>query len=126
MMDIMNQQPDMRGEKIFRLSSILLLAGISLISLAWFTPDDAGHQATGSFFKIATSSTWGKLFDRTAAWCSFKIILFSLGLFLVIDVLGTILLVSKHKNLAWMAYALHLAPCLGVLLGGYYLIKALL
>jgi hypothetical protein len=116
----------MRAEKIFTLGGLLLLAGIGLISFAFFTPDAGGHPAAGSFFKIAASASWGKLFDRTAAWCSFKIILFSLGLFLVIDVLGTILLVFKHKKLAWMVYALHLAPCLGVLLGGYCLLKALL
>ena len=115
----------MRDEKLFRLSSILLLAGISLISLAFFTPNAAGHPATGSFFKIATSSSWGKLFDLTAAWCSLKIILFSLGLFLVIDFLGTILLVLRHAKLAWLVYALHVAPCLGMLLGGYCLIRAL-
>ena len=46
----------MRAETIFRLSSLLLLAGISLINLALFTPDAAGPQAAGSFVKIATSS----------------------------------------------------------------------
>jgi|SRR5882757_962306 len=116
----------MRAETIFRLSSILLLAGISLISLALFTPDAAGDQVVGSFFKTATSSPWGKPFDLTAAWCSFKIILFSLGLFLVVEVLGTALLVLKHKKLAWLVYALHIAPCLGVMIGSYCLIKALL
>lgn len=119
------KSPDMRDEKTFRLSSIFLLSGISLISFVFFTPDAAGHPAAGSFFKIATSSAWGKLFDLTAAWCSFKIILLSVGLFLVIDFLGTILLVLKHKKLAWLVYSLHLAPCLGVLLGGYCLIRAL-
>ena len=116
----------MRRDKNFTLGSILFVTGISLISLAIFTPNAAGHQATGSFFKIAASAQWGKLFDQTAAWCSFKIILLSLGLFLVIDVLGTILLVLKHKKLAWMVYAGHIAPCVGVLIGTYCLIKALL
>ena len=104
----------------------LLLAGISWISPALFTPDAAGDQAVGSFFKTATSASWGKLWERTAAWCSFKIILFSLGLFLVVEVLGTALLVLKHKKFAWLVYALHIVPCLGVMIGSYCLIKALL
>lgn len=116
----------MRAAQIYKQSSVLLLAGISLINLAIFAPDGAGCQVAGSFFKMAASSTWGKLFDLTAAWCSFKIILLSLGLFLVIDSLGTILSVSKRKPLAWIVYSLHLVPCLGMLLGGYYLIRALL
>ena len=121
-----NQPDDMSEKKILRLSGILLVAGISLISLALFTPDAAGPPVAGSFFKIATSSPWGRPFDLTAVWCSFKIILLSLGVFLVVDVLGTTLLVVKRKKLARMVYALHLAPCLGLLIGGYCLVKALL
>jgi hypothetical protein len=115
----------MRDEKIFRLGSIFLLAGISLISLVFFTPNAAGHPVAGSFFKIATSSAWGKLFNLTAMWCSFKIILLSLGLFLIIECLGTFLAVSSRKQVAWTIYILHILPCLGFLMGGYCLLKAL-
>jgi len=45
-------------------------------------------------------------------------------LFLVVEVLGTALLVLKHKKLAWLVYALHLAHGSGVMTGGYCLIKA--
>ena len=97
-----------------------------MINLALFAPDATGHPATGAFFKIAISSSWGKLLDLTAAWCSFKIILLSLGLFLVIESLGTILSVLKRKPLAWIVYSLHVVPGFGLLLGGYCLLKALL
>lgn len=64
--------------------------------------------------------------DYPAAWCSFKIILLCLGLFLVIESVGTILSVLKLKAIALPAYCLHLVPGPGVLLGSYCLLKALL
>lgn len=116
----------MRTEKALKFGSVLLLAGIVMIGLVLVTPDAAGSRAAGSFFTTATSSSWGTLTDLTAAWCSFKIILLSVGVFLVVDVLGTTLLVLKHKRLAWMVYTLHLGPCAGVFVGCYCLIKAVL
>lgn len=104
----------------------LLLAGISLVAFTFFVPDADGHQETGAFFKMATDASWGKLLDLPAAWCSFKIILLSLGLFLTIESLGTILSLINLKPFARLVGCLHLAPGLGVLVGGYYLIKALL
>ena len=101
-----------------------LLAGFSLINLALFAPD-AGNNQTGGFFKLATASTWGNLFNLPAAWCSLKIILLCIGLFLVIECLGTFLTISKRKPLAWLVYSLHIMPSLGFLMGGYYLVKAL-
>jgi len=102
-----------------------LLAGISLINIAIFAPDAGIHQA-GDFFEMATQSAWAKPFDLVAAWCSCKIILLSLGLFLIIECLGTFLAVANRKPLAWIIYSLHVLPGLGFLLGGYYLLKALL
>ena len=63
--------------------------------------------------------------NLTAAWCSCKIILLSLGLFLVIECLGTFLAISNRRPAAWTIYSLQILPCLGFLLGGYCLIKAL-
>ena len=115
----------MKNDKVFGLSSTLFLIGISLVSLAFFGPDAAGPRI-GSFFPMAASSAWGSWFNLAAAWCSCKIILLSLGLFLVIECLGTFLAVAGRRRLAWVIYALHLLPGLGFLTGGYYLIKALL
>jgi len=112
-------------EKIFKPGSTLFLTGISLVSLAFFGPDAAGHR-TGSFFDVATSSSWGKWLEFAAAWCSFKIILLSLGLFLVIESLVVILAASKNNHLSRVVYSLQLLPGFGFLIGGYYLIKALL
>ncbi len=102
-----------------------LLAGIALINLAYLALDASGRQS-GNFFKIAMLASWGKPLDLVAAWCSCKIILLSLGLFLVIECLGTLLVLSNRNYLAWIVYALHVLPSLGFLMGGYYLIKALL
>ncbi|MEI8289461.1 MAG: hypothetical protein WCH99_08295 [Verrucomicrobiota bacterium] len=115
----------MKKYRGFGLSSTLFLIGVSLISLAFFGPDTAGPQV-GSFFRMAAAATWGNWLNLAAAWCSCKIILLSLGLFLVIECLGTFLAVSGRRHLAWAVYALHLLPGLGFLTGSYYLIKALL
>ena len=115
----------MNKKRVYSRCRNFLLAGISLINIAFFAPDGGSHQA-GDFFKIATLSAWDKPFDLTAAWCSGKIILLSLGLFLIIECLGTFLAVANRQRLAWTIYSLHFLPCLGFLLGGYYLLKALL
>jgi hypothetical protein len=44
--------------------------------------------------ETATASSWHRLFDLNAAWCRLKIILASIGHFLVIDLLGTILAIE--------------------------------
>jgi len=112
-------------EKTFKPGSTLFLTGISLVCLAFFGPDAAGHRA-GSFFEVAASSSWGKWLELAAAWCSFKIMLLSLGLFLVLESLVAILASSQSHHFTRVVYSLHILPCFGFLMGSYYLIKALL
>jgi hypothetical protein len=114
----------MKRDHIYSQCGYFLLVGISLINLAFFAPPAAGESAAG-LFKAATLSTWEKPLDLPAAWCSFKIILLSLGLFLVIECLGTYLALANRRWLARIIYSLHLLPSLGFLAGGYYFIKAL-
>jgi hypothetical protein len=102
----------------------LILAGICLLSIAIFAPD-GGQTHVGSFFKIATASSWHRFFDLNAAWCSVKIILLSIGLFLVIDSLGTILARLNYRHWAARIFTLQVVSCLGLLIGGYYFVKAL-
>jgi hypothetical protein len=116
----------MREERIFKHGSILLLAGGSLVCLAFLSPNAPGASPDSSFFKVAISAHWGKFMDLTAAWCSLKIIIFCLGMFLVIESIGTILSLLRRTKTAMMIYCLHLIPCLGILIGSYCLIKALL
>lgn len=101
----------------------MLLLGVSLAGLVFYCPNATGEPAGESFFKIAVTSSVGKL---PAAWCSFKIILLCLGLFLVIESVRTSLSMLNRKTIASLIYTLHIVPCLGVLLGGYALLKALL
>jgi hypothetical protein len=115
----------MTEEKKLNRCRYFLLVGFLLINLAIFAPDIGGHQA-GGVFELAINSTWGNWFNLPAAWGSFKIILLCLGLFLVIECLGTFFTVAKRKPLAWLVYSLHIVPSLGFLLGCYYLLKALL
>ena len=100
------------------------LMGISLIILTCFTHNTKQGDA-GSFFKNVLPHPWGKFFDQTSAWDSLKIMLLSVGLFLVIGSLASILSVTNHKKIARLIYWMQLVPGFGLLLGGYCLVKAL-
>jgi hypothetical protein len=115
----------MKGQrKIYRQISLLSLVGVGLLGFAFFVPDAGDHP--GSFFRVAMQTTWQNLLDWPAAWCSLKIILLSVGLFLIIESTGTVLAVKQLKPLVLPVFLMQAVPCLGFLLGGYYLIKSLL
>jgi hypothetical protein len=101
----------------------LCLLGTGFSSFVFFAPDPGPHL--GSFFTIAAQSTWGSLFEMTAAWCSVKIILFSLGLILALDSLGIIFLRHRREELFWCSFLLQCLTCCGLMAGGFYLVKAL-
>lgn len=113
-----------RQQEIFRQVRLLSLLGIGLFGIVFFAPDANPYQ--GAFFQPALETTWSKLLDFPAVWASIKIILFSIGLFLVIESVGTVLAVLKFKSIAVPVFFLQVAPCLGLLCGGYYLVKSLL
>jgi hypothetical protein len=113
-----------RGQQITQQVDGMVLAGICFIGISFFAPD-AGHHHNGSFFSIATSSAWGRPFELPAAWCSLKIMLSSIGLWLLIESFGTVLVRLKHIRLAVMLFALQIVPGVGLLTGGYYLAKSL-
>lgn len=101
------------------------LLGVCLIGIAIFSPS-AAHQPGWSFFQIAQTSPWGQPLDWPAAWCSLKIILFSFGSFLLVEAVGSLLALAKLTSLALSVFFLHLVSGLGMLVGTYYLLKALL
>ena len=113
-----------RDQEIFKEVRGLILAGIGLFGIAFFAPD-AGHQF-GAFFKSATSCAWQQPLEMAAAWCSLKIVLFAIGLFLVIESLATLLAHSGQKVLALVVFSTEIISLLLFLNGGYYLLKALL
>lgn len=102
----------------------LLLMGFCLFCLAFFAPDVAPHR-TGAFFKIASAASWHRLFEWPSAWCSLKIILSSIGLFLVVESLGTLVVRSQYKDWAVTVFSLQIISLFGFLSGDYYLLKAL-
>lgn len=71
------------------------------------------------------SSVWSRLFELPAAWCSLKIILSGVGLMLLIESFGTILARLNHTRLAVMVFTLEVVPCVVLLIGSYYLVKAM-
>lgn len=102
-----------------------LMAGVFLLGFAFLTPS-AGNVPDWAFFQAARDTTWERWFEWSGAWCSLKIILVCLGAYLVMDSLGVVLLRFKWAPLAHLIFYLILLPCLGVLVGGYYLVKSIL
>ena len=115
----MNRQRD-----IYWQVSLLSLVGIGLLGFVFFAPNAVGYE--GSFFQVAMQCTWQNLLDWPAAWCSMKIILLSVGLFLIIESTGTMLAVRRFKSLVMPVFMMQGVPCLGLLFGSYYLVKSLL
>lgn len=114
-----------REQQTLKQVGLFCLVGIGLLGIAFLTPD-AAHTRGTNFFAIARETNWHHPLDWGAAWCSMKIILLSLGFFLIVDSAGTLLMKLEYRLLSVFVFLLHLIPCLGVLAGGYYLFKSLL
>ena len=99
--------------------------GLVLLALVYFTPH-AGGQEGESFFAVAMQSPWHHWGDWAAAWCSVKIILFSLGALSLVFWLWTTFGFSMPKILDWVLLVLVVLPGLGCFAGIYYLVKAIL
>ena len=113
-----------RQQEILRQVGILTLIGIGLFGIAFFAPDANAHQ--GAFYQAALQTSWRHILDLPAVWSSIKIILCCVGLFLVIESAGTMLSVMKMKSLALLVFLMQIVPGLGLLCGGYYLVKSVL
>ena len=100
-----------------------MLIGICCCGIAIFAPD-AGHHI-GDFIKVAASSTWQQLIEAPAAWCSLKLILLAVGLFLVIEALAAMLALLGQKRLAMVVFSTQVISVLIFLTAGFYLLKAL-
>ena len=113
-----------RKREILRKVSVLILIGLGLMCIVFFSPN--AKPGDGAFFQAAFQTSWGHFLNLPAVWSSIKIILFSVGLFLIIESTGTTLAVLKYPSLAVPVYFLQIIPCLGLLCGIYCLIKSLL
>jgi len=103
----------------------LCLIGVALLAVTYFTPHAGGQQGF-SFFEVAWNTPWQNLGDWPAAWCSVKVILFSLSVFFLTFWLTTMFGLSIPKALERFLIFLMTVPCLGVLAGLYLLVKAVL
>ena len=119
-----NGQLQNRQMEILRQVFLLSAIGLGLFAIVLFAPD--ASQAQGVFFLPALQTSWSHLLDIPAVWSSVKIILFSVGLFLMIESIGTVLAVFKYKTIALPVFFMQVLPCLGLLSGSYYLLKSLL
>jgi hypothetical protein len=88
-------------------------------------PND-GQEPGWAFFHVARGASWQDFGDWSAAWCSLKLILACVALFLILDSLGTLLMRVGWKTLGQYTFYFILVPSLGLMLGIYYLLKALL
>ena len=114
----------MRTEKLSASPLItLFLVGLGLFGIATYLP--GGGLQSLTFFKMAWNSSWRQWWEIPAAWGSFKIILFSLGLLLIIEAVGTALGRHNRRQLAVTIFALQAVSGLGILTGLYCLVKAL-
>jgi hypothetical protein len=102
---------------------LLYFTGFFLLTVVFLSPH-AGYLDGESFFSIARSSPWERWGDWPAAWCSLKLIFLSLGVFLVLRALGSLLKLSAQRTPAKIVLTLISAPIVGFWLGLYYLIKA--
>jgi hypothetical protein len=113
-----------RQQEILRQVTLLSAIGVGLFGVALFAPDARPHL--GAFYQPALETSWGNLLNMPAVWASLKIMLFFIGLFLVIESAGTVLALLKMKSLSVIVYFLQVVPCLGLVCGSYYLVKAVL
>jgi hypothetical protein len=114
-----------RQEVVNRWIRLALVASLFMFFLVFATPNAVPGPIWG-FFKVAGSASWHRFFDWPAAWCSLKILLLSVGIFLMFDALGTIADRASHRALANMFFFSTVLPAVGFLVGNYYLVKALL
>jgi hypothetical protein len=104
---------------------IALLYGLGLLLLAVvFLSPDAGRADGQSFFAIAKASPWEKWGDWPAAWCSVKICLLSLGVFLILAAIAVFVSSLERRALAKVILCSGSVASLGFWLGLFYLVKA--
>jgi hypothetical protein len=112
-------------EKRIRNATRVGLWGVGLLFIAYFAPY-SGQEEGKSFFTLARESSWRNPGDWPAAWCSIKLILLALGVVCLIDCLARLTMIYRRETFSWLLSFLNLVPGAGLLLGFYYLVKAVL
>jgi hypothetical protein len=118
-------KPHPSEDRDLRYSLNFLAIAMVFLGVVYLTPH-AGSGWGQSFFAGARSTEWQNFGDWLAAWCSIKIILFSIaGFFLLLSFEEILLYFRRHKvaNLLILILAL---PVTGFGVGFYYLVKSVL
>jgi len=102
--------------KLFALATFLL-AVVLLVP-------DAGQIQGQTFFTVAINTTWSRLYEWAAAWCSVKIILLSIAVLFAIDATGTLLVKRGDEPIRFVLFPSIVVPVLLLLFGIYELVKA--
>jgi hypothetical protein len=118
-------RPFIREQETMSRIWMSLMWGVWIFAFVFFAPN-GGHQPSSAFFQVARATTWPRLFEWSGAWCSLKIVMFCVALYLIQDSMGTLLIRYKHKSLAKLVFFSIVVPALGLFIGIYYFIKALL
>lgn len=96
-----------------------------LLAIVFLTPYN-GFGRENSFVATAANTQWFRPGDWVAAWCSVKIILLSAaGIFLVLCIEET-LLFMRRIAIANLLILTLLFPLVGLAMGFYYLVKAMI
>jgi hypothetical protein len=99
-----------------------VLLGGGLVALVFLSPD-TGHAAHKSFFSVAYQAHWSRHSNLAAAWCSVKIILLGLGVFLIVDALGNLAIRVQQEVLGMVVLFLGIVPVWLCVFGSYELVK---
>ena len=103
-----------------------LLGTAGLIGIVFLAPH-GGQPEDRSFCEVAQVSTWGRFGEWLAAWCSLKIILLGLGIYLLLRGVDEALLLFCRRSFSIEALlTLTIIPILVFGVGFFFLAKALL
>lgn len=106
-------------------TGIYLLTGIGLAGLALIAPD-GGKLGSLDFLTEACAGSWLEPLDWRFMWYSFKVIVFSLGIFFTFDALATWARLFGFVKLSFLFLIFLTIPSIGSIYGGYCLLKAIL
>lgn len=114
-----------RKQENYSRAGMYLLAGVGLAGLALIAPD-GGKLGSLAFLKEAWAGSWLEPFDWLMMWYSFKVIVFSLGIFISFDALATWARLFGLVKISFLFLILLTIPSIGGIYGGYCLLKSLL
>jgi hypothetical protein len=106
-------------------TGLYLLAGVILAGAGFIVPD-GGRLGSPVFLTIARTSSWVHPFEWLLMWYSCKVIVFNLGIFFSCDALATWARLFGRRKLSCFLLFLLAIPSIGIIYGGYCLLKAAL